>query len=90
MSSSVADGGGLGPQRCPCPKPAPGPGSPAVAVGGVDVGSRRNEEVYDGVVGAADGVVQGRDALLIGLTWVIHLGGCETERLSTPPPTCSR
>lgn len=62
--------------------PAPSPphagrarrqGSPAVAVRGVDIGPGRDEEVHDGVVGAADGVVQGGDALLVGLARVVHL-----------------
>jgi hypothetical protein len=45
-----------------------------VAVRGVDVGARSDEEVHDGVVGTADGIVQGGDALLVGLAWVVHLG----------------
>lgn len=45
-----------------------------MAVRGVDVGARGDEEVDDGVVGTADGIVQGGDALLIGLAWVVHLG----------------
>lgn len=53
------------------------PASPAVTVGGIDVGTRPNEEVHDGVVGTADGIVQGGDALLIWLAGVIHLGGKE-------------
>lgn len=45
-----------------------------MAVRGVNIGARGNEEVHNGVVGTADGVVQSGDALLIGLAWVIHLG----------------
>lgn len=45
-----------------------------MAVRGVDVGARGDEEVHDGVVGTADGIVQGGDALLVGLAWVVHLG----------------
>lgn len=57
-------------------------GSPAMAVRGVDVGARGDEEVHDGVVGTADGIVQGGDALLIGLAWVVHLGTPEAEGFS--------
>ena len=45
-----------------------------MAVRGVNIGAGGDEEVHNGVVGTADGVVQSGDALLIGLAWVIHLG----------------
>lgn len=45
-----------------------------MAVRGVNIGARGDEEVHNGIVGTADGIVQSGDALLIGLAWVIHLG----------------
>lgn len=46
---------------------------PAVAVWRTDVGSRANQEVHHAVVAPADGVVEGGDALVIGLAGVGHL-----------------
>ena len=44
-----------------------------MAVGGADVGSDPNQEVHHVVVASANGVVERRDALVIGLAGVSHL-----------------
>ena len=65
----------------------PVPIPPAVAVGGVDIGPTGDEEVNDAVVGAADGVVQRRDVLVIGLAGVVQLGTCAPD--PTLPPSAN-
>ena len=47
--------------------------SPAVTVSSVHVNPEVQQEPYDMVVPSTDGVVQGGDALVIGLTGVLHL-----------------
>ena len=44
-----------------------------MAVGGADIGSDANQEVHDVVVTSADGVVERRDALVVGLAGITHL-----------------
>lgn len=47
--------------------------SPAVAVGSVHVDPKVQQEPHDVVVAGTDGVVQGGDALVVGLAGVLHL-----------------
>lgn len=60
---------------CLLPSSAPThPGaSPAVTVGGVHVDPEVQQEPHDVVVAGADGVMQGGDALVVGLAGVLHL-----------------
>lgn len=44
-----------------------------MAVRGVDVGPNVDEEIHNVVVGPTDGIVEGGDALIVGLTGVIQL-----------------
>ena len=44
-----------------------------MAVGCADISSNANQEVHHVVVAPADGVVEGRDALVVGLAGVAHL-----------------
>ena len=44
-----------------------------MAVGGTDVGSDPNQEVHDIVVASTDGIVERRDALVVGLARITHL-----------------
>ena len=50
---------------------------PAVAVGRVHVDPELHQELDDLRVPGAHGVVQGDDALVVGLTGVLHLTGPE-------------
>ena len=47
--------------------------SPAVTVGSIHVDPKVQQEPHDVVVAGTDGVVQGGDALVVGLAGVLHL-----------------
>lgn len=59
-------------RKCPCCEASGN--SPAITVSGVDIDAKLNQEPDDVGVTGADGVVQRCDALVIGLTGVVHLG----------------
>lgn len=46
---------------------------PAVAVWGADIGSDANQEIHNIVMAAADGIMKGSDAFIVGLARISHL-----------------
>lgn len=52
-----------------------------MAVWRADIGSNANQEIHHVVVAAADAVVKGSDALIVGLARVVHLEDIRTAKL---------